>query len=572
MGLKNWLRNWLGQDESISSLERALIGGDNDDYITEHEAMAIPMLSAGIHIISSVVASLPIKMYYSEDDKLTAEPITHDERLKLLCDETGDALNCIEMKERVITDMLLFGSGYIYVNKVGTRYKSLHYVEPSAVSAINNTDPIFKTSDIYVNGKRYYPWDFIILTRNTKDGIRGKGILEENARILKVAYNQLLLENSLSKTGGNKKGFIKAPRKLSDPALDELRERWRKFSTVDGGDSMLILNDGLDFMSAGNTAVEMQLNQSKAANSEQIGMIMLLPKILFSGTVSREQKMVMLETAISPIVAKLEAAINRALLTEAEKQNYYFVVDTNELMKLDMRARFEAYQIGLRSHFLTVDEIRHRENLTPLEFDYINMGLSDVFYNPKTKEFYTPNTNAVTKLEGGGEKRYNPNHDEKTGRFTSKNGGSGLTTEAESSTIYVNNNSTDSNSQKSSCNNDVPSPAGTNILKNPHFRNRQKLNNHFQNGEKHIKEYIPDGITTPEQYEKRAVELLQSATSNTILGHLDKDNHIIRYDTIKNDFVKGSIEKGVFTMFKPEKGKQYYEEQLEEDLKHGGKA
>lgn len=84
------------------------------------------------------------------------------------------------------------------------------------------------------------------------------------------------------------------------------------------------------------------------------------------------------------------------------------------------------------------------------------------------------------------------------------------------------------------------------------FRNKQALNNHWQNGRTHQKEYADDGITTKEQYEARALELAESACSDTILGYKNAQNEIVRYDTEKNDFVKGNPNKCIKTMFKPE--------------------
>ena len=148
------------------------------------------------------------------------------------------------------------------------------------------------------------------------------------------------------------------------------------------------------------------------------------------------------------------------------------------------------------------------------------------------------------------ELRFNPNHDPKNGRFTSGNGvdisgGSGII---------------------------EPSPTGANELQVKGFKNKQKLYNHWKNGRTHRDEYLDDGITTAEQYEKRAVELLEMPVGGNILGHLDKDNQIVRYDKVKNDFVKGNILKGVKTMFKPKDAYSYYENQRMEDIKHGGKA
>ena len=113
------------------------------------------------------------------------------------------------------------------------------------------------------------------------------------------------------------------------------------------------------------------------------------------------------------------------------------------------------------------------------------------------------------------------------------------------------------------------SPAGANRFEHQGFTSRQKLLNHWRNGRTHEKEY-PD--FTMEQYEQRAIELLEQPTGENILGHADKDNHIVRYDKRTNDFAKGHPQKGVITMFKPKDGEDYYYRALREDLKHGGRT
>lgn len=110
------------------------------------------------------------------------------------------------------------------------------------------------------------------------------------------------------------------------------------------------------------------------------------------------------------------------------------------------------------------------------------------------------------------------------------------------------------------------SPTGANKFEKRGFKSKQGLNNHWA---EHGHQY--PGFTR-EQYEKRSLELVESAVGGKILGHTDKDDVVVRYDKEANDFVKGKPPKGVFTMFKPEDGAAYYQAQREEDLKHGGKA
>lgn len=114
----------------------------------------------------------------------------------------------------------------------------------------------------------------------------------------------------------------------------------------------------------------------------------------------------------------------------------------------------------------------------------------------------------------------------------------------------------------------APSARGTNYLKVKGFSNKQKLMNHWKNGRTHRDEY-PD--LTMEQYVATAVKLAESPVGGDILGHIDKNDDVIRYNVKTNDFVKASLTKGIRTMFKPDEGFKYYQRMLEGDLKHGGR-
>ncbi len=114
----------------------------------------------------------------------------------------------------------------------------------------------------------------------------------------------------------------------------------------------------------------------------------------------------------------------------------------------------------------------------------------------------------------------------------------------------------------------TPSPSGANRLQVRGFASRQKLMNHWKNGRTHQDEY-PD--FTMEQYVQRAVSLAEMPTGGNILGHVDKDGVIVRYDRKENDFVKANVRNGILTMFKPTAGEKYYQSMREGDLKNGGK-
>lgn len=375
------------------------------DRITKTEALNIPSVAGCVELISNTIAILPIKLYKDVGGKIE---IVEDNRINLLNDDTGDTLDGFQFKKAIVEDYLLNGAGYAYINKERNNVKSIHYVDYDNVSVIMNVDPIFKSYDIMVNGKTYRDFEFIKVTRKTKDGVTGEGIIKENKEILSVAYNSLVYENVLVKTGGNKKGFLKSQRRLSKEAIEELKAAWNNLYK-NNTENVIVLNEGLEFQESSNTSVEMQLNENKKTNSTEICKLFNVPPILLEGNANLTDAIYnnFIKLAILPILNAIETALNKDLLLPSEKESFFFAFDTKDLLKGDMEKRYKAYEVAVKNGILQIDEVRYKENLEPLGLDFIKLGLQDVLYNPKTKEIYTPNTNKTVdmdkldKLEGG---------------------------------------------------------------------------------------------------------------------------------------------------------------------------
>ena len=378
--------------ESERSIDDVLLSAIlSQDSISCEQALNIPAVARCVNLISETVSMIPIKLYREDitDGKRKTVEIA-DHRCDLLNEDTKDTLDGAQFKKALVRDYLLNGNAYAYINKQRNLVKSLHYVDSKNVTINQNFDPIFKDYNILVHGQTYKPFEFLKILRTTKDGARGSGIVEENGELLKVAYTTLKFEQNLVSTGGNKKGFINAKNRLTKEAIDALKAAWYKFYS-NNDENVIILNEGLTFQEASNTSVEMQLNESKKSMSDSILEIFGVPTDWSWET--------FIKTAIMPILATFECALNRDLLLEKEKKSFYFAFDTKEIIKGDIKTRFEAYKTALESNLMQIDEVRYLENLEPLGLNFIKLGLQDVLFNPVTKEVYTPNTNQVTNIE-----------------------------------------------------------------------------------------------------------------------------------------------------------------------------
>ncbi len=377
------------KSEDITVSDPLLSALTSDEDITAKKALSIPAFSSAIEKICNIVSLVEIKLY--KESNGVVEEVKNDDRVFLLNDETGDTLDGVQFKKALVRDYLLYGNGYAYINRVRNKVKSIHYVECTNVSVTKGVDPIFKTYDIRVNGKSYRNFDFIKLTRNSVDGVKGVGIVEESNKVLSAMYSTMKFERNIAETGGNKKGFLKSAKKLSEEALNKLKEAWRKLYSGNSQENVIILNDGLDFQESSNNSNELQLAERKKLLTDDINSLFNIgANVSYLDFVKEE---------ILPILEALTCALNKDLLLEKEKGSYYFACDTKNIMKADIQARYNAYQTALNSGWLSKNEVRYMEDLEEIEgLDVITLSLGNVLYDIKTGKYYTPNTNSTVKL------------------------------------------------------------------------------------------------------------------------------------------------------------------------------
>ena len=385
--------------DASDSLLRALISGTDVDKTI---LLQIPAVRGCLEKIAGTVCRLPIKLYRKVDGKV--EEITEDARLRLLNKETGDTLNADEFWRAMLEDYYLGRGAYAYIRKNGIgEYEGLHYVEEEKVSVLKNYDPILKSYSIMVMGKTYHPFEFLKLHRRTKDGAEGIPLWQDNPLIFSVAYNSFVFEEKLVKKGGNKRGFIEAEDRLDKGAIESIKRAWNNLYS-NNTDNVVVLNKGAKFKESSNTSVEMQLNENKESNAKDIcGMFGFSSRILYGEATQEDRKEYI--NAIMSLLNVIETALDKDLLTEREKESFYFAFDTKELTRGSLKERYEAYALGLTNNFLQIDEVRAKEDMEPLGFKWVRIGLNDVLLDVEKGIIYTPNMNAVADLNNpkGGE-------------------------------------------------------------------------------------------------------------------------------------------------------------------------
>lgn len=366
-------------------LLRSLLAGEN---ISKEQAMNIPAVASAVDLISSSIASMPVRLFKIKNGRV--EAVDDDERISMLNEDTRDTLDGYQMKKAMIIDYLMDGNAYTYIRKDGNDVTGLFYVPDEYVAPSILNYGIDKTYTLNVEGGSYKPFQFIKLLRNTRNGADGFGITQEISKALETAYKSMIYQLKLVKTNGNKRGFLKSDRRLGQDEINLLKRAWNNLYNFDSEENVVVLNNGIDFKEASNTSVEMQLNETVKGLNDQI-------RDLFHITDDFE---LTFKLAIYPIVKAYETALNRDLLLEKEKGKYFFELDVKEIIRANIKERYEAYKLAKECGFMTINEMRREENMNYVEgLDVVNVGLGAVLYNIETKTWYTPNTDSIKTQE-----------------------------------------------------------------------------------------------------------------------------------------------------------------------------
>lgn len=402
MGLKDFFKREV-TEVNAGEVDLHLEGGEAPakKFVSVAEALTLPSVYSCVELIANTIASLEVKLYKEVNGSV--DEVKDDQRTKLLNDDTYNLMTGDELKKAMVRDLLLHGACYVYKNGYGEDVKSLHYVPVRHISILSDElNVIFREIKIQVQAGTYYTNDFIICTKNTEDGVQGVGVVAECNKALKLALDNMNYTSQTMGNGGVKRGVLQSTRRLTADAIAELKKAWKRLYS--GNNDCIVLNEGITYHELQQTGAEMQMIESKTTIDADICKLFNVPVDMFKTSIPDGVWDAYIKIAITPLLDKIEKALNKSLLGVDEKGKYYFAFDTKQLNKGDIEKRFKAYEIALKNGFMTPSEVRFEEDLNEIQtLNFVKFSLGDVIMNIETGEIYTPNTNTTVNSSNTGE-------------------------------------------------------------------------------------------------------------------------------------------------------------------------
>lgn len=385
--------------------------------VTEEQAMKIPAVSAAIDLISGSIGQLPIVLM--KKDEKTGETIrkTDDPRVRLINNEPNDTVNGYNYKRSMVKDILFYGASISVIERDMNDVQGLYLLEAKDVT-INvyiskGYYKFSKTTLMNASGRfEYEDYELLSVLKDSSDGLTGVGILKNNSDILQLALNENQYTSNILKNGALPIGVLKAATKLSKNAFENLRKSWASlYEGSDKSGKTVILEEGMDYQSISMKPNDMQLTESKKNTISEIARIFNIPETMINSYANKyasneQNNLYFLQYCISPILAAMEAAINKSLLLEFEKgEGYQFKFDTAELLRTTRKERAEAIAAEFDGGLISFWEARNElDRPKSTKEDFMKLSLGSVLFKYETDEMVIPNTmQSKAALESKGE-------------------------------------------------------------------------------------------------------------------------------------------------------------------------
>ncbi|KAB7640280.1 phage portal protein [Bacillus sp. B3-WWTP-C-10-D-3] len=383
--------------------------------VTEDNVLKIPSAKACIDIISDTVASLPIKLYKEHKDG-SVEPILVDERLKLLNEEPNDFTKGHDLKKHMAKDYILHGASYVAKVEAGNKILELHPLDARDIVIKKRIQNGYRTvgADIVLSISesgainemnkhevKFKPYELVIATNDSKDGLIGRGVIIHGEEIFKEALAQMKYAKNFYERAGLPIGLLKVNRRLSSEQAKTIRDEWRKlYGGVQNANDTAVLQEGMEYQPLSPQTLD--IDTSKI--STEICKVFNVPYGLISSADGKQHQSleqnnsVFLANCLLPVLVALETAINKSMLLESEKdKGYFFRFDTSEVVRATESERVKTAVDAIQGSLLTINEARSKFDLPNLSKDKLLMHSGAQVMNPDTGEIESQSNNYKTE-------------------------------------------------------------------------------------------------------------------------------------------------------------------------------
>lgn len=382
----------------------SLIGGGKSKAgqpVNVKTSMSVVAVYRCVTVISGSIAYMPTNVYRRVSDGVRERATDHP-LYQLLRRRPNAYTSAFRWKQSMVANILLRGNAYAVIDRDGSdTITALHQIDADRVrvSQLSGGELVYHITGIDTP----YPARRILHLRNTTtlNGVLG---------ISPIACCRESLGITLAAESTGAEAFgqgIVPPAVLSvkgrpdKEARDKVREGWRETFAGNRSD-VAVLGDEATLTPLSINLEDMQLLETRKFQIMEIArMFGVPPSTLFeldSITYNNHEqlKIAHLVQDLGPRLASIEQDMMLALLSDAEAEDLYIEHDTNPLLRMDAKTRWEIYKTEHQLGVSSANDIRRAENRRPID----SAGGDDYFVPANLRPLSTPYTPGANGANG----------------------------------------------------------------------------------------------------------------------------------------------------------------------------
>ena len=351
-------------------------GSTAGKLVTERSAMQMTAVYACVRILSESIASLPVHLYQYESEGNKAKAVKHP-LYRILHDEPNPEMTSFVFRETLMIHLLLWGNAYAQIIRNGKgEIIGLYPLMPNRMTVDRDDSGricyryLMQDSDAGAGRSGYVtlrPSEVLHVPGLGFDGLVGYSpiAMAKNAIGLSIAteeYGARFFAN-----GATPGGILEFPGTVKNP--ESIRESWNKGFSGNNAHKVAILEEGMKYTPISISPEQAQFLETRKFQIDEIARIFRVPphmvgdleKSSFSNI--EQQSLEFVKYTLEPWIIRWEQSLNRALLTEKEKPDYFVKFNVDGLLRGDYQSRMNGYATARQNGWMSANDIRELECL-----------------------------------------------------------------------------------------------------------------------------------------------------------------------------------------------------------------
>lgn len=337
---------------------------------TNHTLATNETIFAAISRLSNSLASLPLKLLDKNFNQITDHPIA-----ELLTYSPNPNMNAFEFLRTMEVLRNIAGNAYA-IKDYDSRYqvKALWILDPGRVTEVIETTTKELWYEIQGDNGVYYVHNMDVVHVKHIHGYGYRGISPIDVLRNTVDFEGKIKQLSLDMMDSAVKAsfILQLAANVNDEKKKEIYENFRKFYSENGG--VLIQELGVKIDPIKREFLDTKVFEAEKITRTRVASVFNLPAYMLGETQginynSMEQlALEFVQGTLGVNVVQYEKEFNRKLLTPEERgRGLYWKFNLKALLRGNTKDQAEYYFKGVRSMWLTPNEIRALEDLPPME-------------------------------------------------------------------------------------------------------------------------------------------------------------------------------------------------------------